>query len=198
MKKDSQFYYEKFDKGENLWTKDILAEKAKVISLKTKFSVFTFNKTWEKYPIKTLSKNKTLKLLKEADISISTHNTISKFSNNEINDFINKWNNEEVDKVIYQLRRRFWHELDDNNKAVKRHEFRTLKILQQTELLRLVGNKSGIGDETKQHRVTKNSSNNSLRNSSSTGWQKVPGHYELLKSEMFLKKEDCIINLGDK
>jgi len=191
-KSDSEYYYEKFDSGKKLWIKDILAENAKKIAAKTEFSVTTFKKACDQYLPKGLSKNKLKKMLKESGVYISTHNEISMFSSCENQEIINKWNEEQINTSIIQIRRRFWNEMTDNNKAGRRHEFRTLEMLKQIELLRLVGNKSGIEEYQKQSIANEKTFNQSCKDDD-TGWQKVPGRYELAKSEMFLTKEDCII-----
>jgi hypothetical protein len=189
-KEDSEYYYEKFKKGDKLWIKDLLADKAGIISTKGKFSVTTFNKTWDYYPIKNVSKNKLKKSLLDLKISISTHNKISSYTENEIKDIIQKWNNNQVDTFIYQIRRKSWNEIDENKKAGKKQEFRTLEMLAQTELLRLVGNRSGI------EQYIKNARDDKIEypyRKNDTGWKKIPGRFELAKSEIFLKRKECLI-----
>lgn len=192
-KGDSEYYYEKFEKGEKLWIKDILADKAKIISSKTNFSLTTFNKTWDYYPIRSVSKNKLRKSLLASNILISTHNKITSFSENEIEDIIQKWNNEQVDLFIRQVRRKFWNEIAEDKKAGKRHEFRTLEMLKEIELLRLLGNRSGIDEYIKNSNNNINS-NKYLNEKVDSVRKKIPGHFELAKSEIFLKRNECIID----
>ena len=190
-KEDSAYYYEKFEKGEKLWIKDILADKAKIISSKTNFSLTTLNRTWDYYPIKSLSKTKLKKSLIDSKISISTHNKITSFSDNEIQDIIQKWNNEQVDTFIYQIRRKFWNEIVEDKKAGKRHDFRTLEMLKDIELLRLIGNRSGIDEYVNNPNYSKSSKKYSNVDNE---WEKIPGRFELAKSEIFLKRNECVID----
>ncbi|MCL4482142.1 MAG: FRG domain-containing protein [Bacteroidetes bacterium] len=192
-KSDSEYFYEKFEQGKKLWVKDILAEKAKIIASQTAFSMSTFKQTYEDYSIKGVSKNKLKKLLLESGISISTHTDVVRFSDCELREIVNKWNNEQINTSIHQIRRKFWQEKIED-KAGKRHEFRTLEMLRHAELLRLVGNRSGIEEDLNQENKNTSSSNHSS-NKWSTGWQKVPGHFELIKSETFLEKKDCVVEL---
>lgn len=192
-KNDSEHYYEKFDKGEKLWFKDILAEKTKKIAFKSRFSVTTFNRTCDQYLPKGISKNKLKKLLNNSNINISTHNNITKLSDDEIKEIITKWNNHQIDDIIFQVRRKYWNEDGENRKVGKRHDFRTLEMLKQIELLRLIGNTSKIEEYPKQNKTNTNFNEQTCKKKD-MGWQKVPRRFELAKSEMFLTKEDCIIN----
>lgn len=190
-KKDSEEYFKKFNDGENLWVKDVLVDKVKQLSNKTKFSVETFDKAWELSPIKNCSKNKLKKMLAENDISISTHNEQIFWTNNEIKNIIQKWNEEQIDSFIYQVRRKFWRE-KENDKGGKKHDFRTLEMLEQLEFLRLVGNRSGIDEYLAQNQNKEVVYNR--KNSRDIGWKKISGRYEALKAESFLNRDECIIN----
>ncbi|MEI7830042.1 MAG: FRG domain-containing protein [Prolixibacteraceae bacterium] len=193
-KSDSEYYFKKFDNGKKLWVDDVLAKKTKAIASKTEFSFITFNQACKLYLPKGLSKNKLSKQLNLSGINLSTQNSISTFSDLELENIKWKWNTEQVDKCILQIRRRFWNESTDKNEAGKRHEFRTVEMLSQIELLRLIGNRS----EIEEHELTTSNKNiitnrDQSQNNYDSGWKKVPGRFELCKSEIFLKREDCLI-----
>ncbi|GHT47599.1 hypothetical protein FACS189440_08570 [Bacteroidia bacterium] len=194
---DSKHFFDKFEQGKKLWIWDILAEKTKRIALQTAFSIYTFNQTCFNYRVKNLSKNKLKHQLSDAGIQISTHVDIPKFSSSECNEIIDEWNNKQRIQVMNQIRRRFWQEkVENTNQAGKRHEFRTTQMLMYIELLRLIGNRSNMEELDLNSPNAGSYSTNfmpSLNNKTGERWEKVPGRYELAKSEFFLTESDCLI-----
>lgn len=192
-KKDSEEYFKIFSNGDKLWVKDILADKVKLLFDKTEFSVETFNRAWDLFPNKNISKTKTKKKLAELNVSFSTHNNSISWSEKEIKDIVQKWNKEQVDTFIHQTRRKSWTEMDAKNTVIT-HDFRTLEMLEHIELLRLIGNRSGIDEYLKQSQTVTEINNNRKNKIFDSGWKKIPGRYEALNAESYLNREGCIIN----
>jgi hypothetical protein len=197
-KDDSKCIYDKFEQGKKLWVQDILAEKARSITPQTAFSVYTFNQTCANYKVKGLSKSELKDSLLNAGIQISTHIEIPKFSTAEKCAIVDEWNNHQSIQAINQIRRRFWREkVENTDRAGKRYEFRTIQMLMDIELLRLVGNRSDLGELDLNRSNTIRCSNNSTslsNNKFSESWEKVPSHFEFAKSEIFLTESECLIS----
>lgn len=192
--KESKEYFEKFDNGNALWSKDILADKAKQLFEKTDFSVDIFNKAWKLFPINKISKSKARKELVERNVSISTHNNQLTWTKSEKDVIAQKWNEEQIESFIYETRRKFWRE-KEGDKAGKKYNYRTLEMLEELEFLRLVGNRSGIEEYIKQNQNKKGQRLYKPNNiKKDTGWKKIPGRYEAVNAEIFLEKKDLIIN----
>ena len=196
-KEDSKYFFDKFEQGKKLWIHDILAEKAERVKGQTAFSTDTFSQTWVNYPVNGLSKSKLLKLLLEKGVQISTHIDIPKFTASECSEIIDEWNNRQKIQAINQIRRRFWHEKEENtNRVGRRHEFRTIQMLTDIELLRLVGNRSNLEElESNSYNPIHPSKKMSslLSNQNGESWEKVYSRFELAKSEKFLTESDCLM-----
>jgi hypothetical protein len=146
-KDDSKCIYDKFEQGKKLWVQDLLEEKTRIIASQTAFSVYTFNQTCVNYSVHGLLKSKFKKSLLDAGIQISTHIAIPTFSIAERCAIVDEWNNDQHIQVINQIKRRSWYEVVDNTgEPGKWHEFRTVQMLTAIELLRLVGNRSDLGE----------------------------------------------------
>ncbi|GHT59547.1 hypothetical protein AGMMS50239_06450 [Bacteroidia bacterium] len=196
-KDDSKCIYDKFEQGKKLWVQDILAEKTRSIASQISFSVYTFNQTCVNCRVKGLSKSKLKDSLLNVGIQISTHIEIPKFNTAERCAIVDEWNNQQSIQAINQIRRRFWREkVENTDQAGKRYEFRTIQMLMEIELLRLVGNRSDLGElDLNQSNTTPCSTNSTLSNNKvSESWEKVPGRFELAKSETFLTESNCLIS----
>ena len=193
---DSQKYYEKYQRGKELWIEDLLADKTKLIQSKSQFSISIFNHTCKQYLPKGTSKNKLKKDLKLLKVDISTKNENISFSPDENQNIIKSWNKMEIKKIRHSIRRRSWNQREQGSNIMKKYDFRTTSILLNMEMLRLTGNRSGIEEYLKNQKTIPNQSTKIRKDNNvtwSSGWKYIPEAYVLAKSETFLKEEDCLI-----
>lgn len=154
-KKESLFYYNKYDKGEKLWVKDILADKVKNIAKKTKFHTDIFKLAHKLYPMgKNTAKNVKRKI-NDLGISISKNNLITKFSDEERKNIKKYWETKQSTIFEKSLVKRSYYEFIEeseieNQKNVHKinmpdgkvsyaieHEFMTLEGIKGIEMIRL-------------------------------------------------------------
>ena len=64
-------------------------------------------------------------------------------------------------------------------------------MLKDIELLRLIGNRSGIDEYVNNPNYSKSSK---IYSNVDNEWEKIPGRFELAKSEIFLKRNECVID----
>lgn len=200
-KKESDFYFNKYNNGESLWAKDEIASMVKPIIQQTHFSQKTFNKAFEIYRPKGYSKTLLIKTLEKYGISISHKLVPAVYSSEKIQKIVQDWNTTQAKIICKILQRKFWCDKEvideEGNKSYKnRHDFRSLQMINEIEDLRLLGCHYKqeyfpiqFYDTTNCDIDTSSKKNRGF----STDWQYIEPKVVLMKSETFLNEEDCQI-----
>lgn len=142
---DSKKYYEMYNKGNSLCSvKDILIKKARIIANQSAFSFDVFNDTFKKYRPKGYSKNKLKRELKSLVVLLNKNEDVV-FSNAEINQIKDEWNNGQGAKIASCIRRKCSFQDDgiDNKKHKvlnirNKKNFRSLDQLYNVAILEFI------------------------------------------------------------
>ncbi len=146
---DSKYYYDKYEQGAKLWTKDDVIEKAEAIVSKTEFSYRVFKKAWDKYRPKGCSKTQLKKMLSDIGVSVSTKYSEEQFTDEERCRIIDEWNSTKGVNVISTIVRKGWFDTDEDSYidpvTFKRRyimenkkPYRNLNLLGEIEALRIM------------------------------------------------------------
>ncbi|MFI3292437.1 MAG: FRG domain-containing protein [Rikenellaceae bacterium] len=151
---DSKFYYDKYEQGQKLWTKDDVIDKANSIINKQEFSYRIFNETWRRYQPNLYSKTQMKNKLAEAGIFLSSKCREEQFTEEEKESIIDEWYNGKDKILTSNIVSRKWYDgkivLADNVEAFKRlsnipisqndpnlHLYRNTKMIALEEHLRV-------------------------------------------------------------
>lgn len=147
-KADSKEYFEKYELGKKIWVKDMLVEKAKVIATQQSFTYGIFKRTFNLYRPSGFSESKFKKKLLEKGVRFLGDMSAPIFyTENEKCKIIEEWKAEKREAMTSRILRRFWYSEDDkviDKNGIEsfppnsRHPYRTLKMIADLELLRLV------------------------------------------------------------
>lgn len=197
----SQYYYDKFKGGTDLWIKDILVDKTKLISNITRFSFSTFDLAYEQFRPKGYSKTKLKKELSSLGIILKKDAPRIVFSLMEQKKAIERWNSVDRKLMCDIIGRRPWHEiLDDDNVDEKAAEFTkkvaplqpfcSLKMVAEVALINMLAHPHGP-DESEWINYT-NTGNETHRpfSKEEQQWTRVPGRFVNLFAKRYLTEED--------
>ncbi|MST85770.1 FRG domain-containing protein [Hallella mizrahii] len=190
--KDSKRYYDMFDQGNRLWIKDELVDKAKAISIEKDFSFKTFNEAYFHFKPKGFSKKKLMKQLKEDGIIFGSRATQVRFSLEEKENIITRWNKSSGKEFADSIVRKpsFDHEGVDKYGAFKgiknRKDFRNLHMISfGYNLLLIASPDKPIDSEWVNYMNTPAPKKNSKEHG-----EMVPAHCTNLFGKTYLTEED--------
>lgn len=146
---DSKYYYDRYEQGAKLWTKDDVIEKAEAIVSKTEFSYRVFKKAWDHYKPKWCSKTLLKKMLSDIGVSVSTKYSEEQFTDEEHRRIIDEWNSSKGANVISTIVRKGWFDKEEDSYidpvTFKRRyimenkkPYRNLSLLGEIEALRIM------------------------------------------------------------
>lgn len=97
-KRDSQFFYEKYNQGNSLWLKDILAEKVKMINNSLRFSFDAFHLSIKAIGTKLKKGSYYHSLLKTNSVKLCQREELPwMFSEEEIKNIAEQWDSKDAD-----------------------------------------------------------------------------------------------------
>ena len=195
---DSKKYFNQFKQGEALWIKDELISKAKSISQMQAFSYDIFKKTFAQYRPKEHSKTSIKKELEAIGVEILIKGDSTHFTEEEITSIKNDWNTKNKQQIQKQIIRINWFDDDDctidpvtKQKTInleRRHLYRNLKMLGETEMVRLVQAAQFCTEgEYVDYNPPKAESKKAHR---STNWERMGGYTADAKGKNYLEDED--------
>lgn len=194
---DSLEYYNLFNKGQELWISDILAQKTKEIACITEFSYDTFAQVYEEFRPKGVSRTKLKKLLASDGVVLTKYAKEICFSDDEKKESIRRWNEGEGKLFCDTIGRRLWYEKEEGlNKAKidQMNPYRTLAMLAEIALLGAVASPEGPDKaEWINYKNTPNETHRSLPKEKQ-GWKKIPGCFVNAFAKRYLKEEDYLIS----
>lgn len=199
---DSKEIFEKFSRGKDLWIDDPLADKTKIIKEVNTFSFKIFDRAFQEFRPKGYSKTKLKKELKQHDICLTKDCDNILFSTDECQQFIYEWNEHKGKEFCDTIGRRPWFETEEhdddgteafNVKVNQKYDYRTLKMIAETELIKFVACPEGpIGAEWINYMNTPNETHRPFTKEEQQ-WTKVPARIENLFSKRYLTAEDYLI-----
>lgn len=201
---DSKRYYQEFGEKEKLWVKDELVEKVKGIAVQNVFSYDTFNKAYDNYAPKGVSKSR-LKRLLPSDIVLKTKVDDVVFTADEKKNIIDHWNEvlgKQLASKIFRKRHFDYEGAIEDGKGGKRitgihneQKFRSLKHLAIYQNLLLVMCADPLEAAEWKNYMAMPIPESKIRRSKDEGkWIKVPAHMEDVFGTPYLREEDWKID----
>lgn len=191
-------------RDKNVWSHDILVNKAKLIAKTKEFSFNVFNETFREFRPLGYSATRLKKSLKHF-VTLKTKRNDIVFSSTEQKNIVEEWNNHLGEEMASKIFRKCWFEhegIDEDESGSggkikgisNRQEFRTLVKISNEQILNYVAcpdslKKSEWKNYTGKPRPAERPPKDFGK------WKKIPASMEEMFGKPYLTKEDWYINL---
>ena len=133
-RKDSEYYYNMFQRGHELWIDDLLVDKAKAIKVQNAFTPNILRRTISEFNVLQGKVSDIRKMLYDSGYIITNNSPHQSFSQAEIANIERRWDTKDKDdfetKLVHRKR------MDANGHLIS--PYMDLKSLSMTEMLRVV------------------------------------------------------------